>query len=657
MDTNISCIKIFSLTILFCFLCFSCQKNDETLIITENISGDEIKIYSSDFAMTKIVAENPKDYYNALGFVHAKQAIWQMEFRRRMAIGTLSEIFGKSAEKIDIFMRSFDFKNFAQRSLLAQDDETKNKINQYISGINNFLESKPSLFNHLLFGEKYRRWQSEDIYILLKFYEISQNSILISKLDSLISNSQSDDNSQFKEYLLGLKEMFLEICANPKGEIENNIFHKNGDSSFTINFSKINKLQLPNQYLFTQFHVSKDDENKYSLASYFIPGLPFPIAKKSKNGATLIEFIDNSENFNIAKYRISSDGNSVIDEDNNLIKLNSPVDSLIFPKSSPRYYRGQNSSGNYLMNFDREFEEGQYYLSLNNTQNIIDISLLLNLNDNDFIPDNNFVNKINKSNYTIHICQNKNIFRINQQKKDTSNIKIKELERLLNQTASLDISNLNLIISSKKDLIAREIVEICIPLIKSNKKLLTEKEISYLDSLTHWDGILSDDDVSKIYLEFIGKIKNILERLKSGKHDKEILKLMIESYKFAVKYQNNFSFEIALPHITKDYTSDIDFITLKNIKFVASENTLRSFYNLVSRSSRDTTHYGSVFNFTFNTGNDLMLTVLFGGQSEEFTSINYNDQTYLWSLGAYSEINFSKNIEQFENLKFLIKKK
>jgi acyl-homoserine lactone acylase PvdQ len=78
---------------------------------------------------------------------------------------------------------------------------------------------------------------------------------------------------------------------------------------------------------------------------------------------------------------------------------------------------------------------------------------------------------------------------------------------------------------------------------------------------------------------------------------------------------------------------------------------------LISRSSGDTSHYGNVFNFTFNTGNDLMLTVLFGGQSEEFTSTNYTDQTYLWSLGAYSEINFTKNIEQFENLEFLIKKK
>ena len=40
--------------------------------------------------------ESDLDVFYALGFVHAQDRLWQMEFQRHVASGTLSELFGKT---------------------------------------------------------------------------------------------------------------------------------------------------------------------------------------------------------------------------------------------------------------------------------------------------------------------------------------------------------------------------------------------------------------------------------------------------------------------------------------------------------------------------------------------------------------------------------
>ena len=59
-----------------------------------NISK-EVTVYFDDTGVPHINAQNQKDAYVALGYVHAQDRLWQMELIRRIAPGRFSEIFGK----------------------------------------------------------------------------------------------------------------------------------------------------------------------------------------------------------------------------------------------------------------------------------------------------------------------------------------------------------------------------------------------------------------------------------------------------------------------------------------------------------------------------------------------------------------------------------
>ena len=64
-----------------------------------NVS-EEVVVHFDENGVPHINAQNQKDAYVALGYVHAQDRLWQMELIRRIAPGRLSEIFGeKLAQK------------------------------------------------------------------------------------------------------------------------------------------------------------------------------------------------------------------------------------------------------------------------------------------------------------------------------------------------------------------------------------------------------------------------------------------------------------------------------------------------------------------------------------------------------------------------------
>ena len=51
--------------------------------------------------VTHISAQSPQDAWRALGFVHAQERGWQLEFNRRLMQGRLSEILGPATLELD----------------------------------------------------------------------------------------------------------------------------------------------------------------------------------------------------------------------------------------------------------------------------------------------------------------------------------------------------------------------------------------------------------------------------------------------------------------------------------------------------------------------------------------------------------------------------
>ena len=57
------------------------------------------------YGVPNIYADNPEDLFLAQGYVHAQDRFYEMDFRRHLAAGRLSELFGKSQVETDAYVR------------------------------------------------------------------------------------------------------------------------------------------------------------------------------------------------------------------------------------------------------------------------------------------------------------------------------------------------------------------------------------------------------------------------------------------------------------------------------------------------------------------------------------------------------------------------
>ena len=89
--------------------------------------------------MVRIRARTDRDAYFALGFVHAQDRLWQMEFQRRLGAGRLAEILGPRALASDRFMRVLGLRRLAERSLANLAPGTRAALAAYSAGVNGFL--------------------------------------------------------------------------------------------------------------------------------------------------------------------------------------------------------------------------------------------------------------------------------------------------------------------------------------------------------------------------------------------------------------------------------------------------------------------------------------------------------------------------------------
>ena len=88
--------------------------------------------------VTHIEAQSVRDASFAMGWVHAQERSWQLEFNRRVMHGTLSEAFGPATLDADKLMRTLGIRRAAQAQWEGLPDEAKSLLQAYADGINTF---------------------------------------------------------------------------------------------------------------------------------------------------------------------------------------------------------------------------------------------------------------------------------------------------------------------------------------------------------------------------------------------------------------------------------------------------------------------------------------------------------------------------------------
>ena len=101
-----------------------------------------VTIVRDRWAIPHIEAESLRDAGFALGFVHAQDRLWQMEFQRRLGAGRLSEIVGPAGLAGDRFMRTLGLYRRAEAGFRHLEPATRAWLDAYVAGVNAYLDTR-----------------------------------------------------------------------------------------------------------------------------------------------------------------------------------------------------------------------------------------------------------------------------------------------------------------------------------------------------------------------------------------------------------------------------------------------------------------------------------------------------------------------------------
>ncbi|GAA2385652.1 penicillin acylase family protein [Streptomyces glaucosporus] len=88
----------------------------------------------------QLYADTAEDLFRAQGYVHAQDRFWEMDVRRHLTAGRLSEMFGESQVETDAFLRTLGWRKVAQEEYDTKlSKTTKDYLLAYSEGVNAYL--------------------------------------------------------------------------------------------------------------------------------------------------------------------------------------------------------------------------------------------------------------------------------------------------------------------------------------------------------------------------------------------------------------------------------------------------------------------------------------------------------------------------------------
>lgn len=146
--------------------------------------GDSVLVEYDDRGVPHIFASSTTDAAAALGYVVARDRLFQLEAQTRVTEGTLTELAGRSALGVDRNRRALGLAWSAHRqdSVLDPTSPTARLLDAYAAGVNAWidgLETRDLPFEYHLLGAQPRRWQRVfSLYLLREMgYTLSYTTL------------------------------------------------------------------------------------------------------------------------------------------------------------------------------------------------------------------------------------------------------------------------------------------------------------------------------------------------------------------------------------------------------------------------------------------------------------------------------------------------
>ena len=178
------------------------QPNYSGELQLKNLS-EEVTVYFDAIGVPHINAQNQKDAYLALGYVHAQDRLWQMELTRRIAPGRLSEILGKELLEVDQFFAGLGIEEAANKTIAALDKSSQAYLltQAYLEGVNQFIEEGKTPLEFTLAGVEKEEYTIRDIYNVFGYMSFS--FAVAHKTDPLLTEIKEKLGTSYLSELLG----------------------------------------------------------------------------------------------------------------------------------------------------------------------------------------------------------------------------------------------------------------------------------------------------------------------------------------------------------------------------------------------------------------------------------------------------------------------
>lgn len=128
----------------------------------------KVTVQSDELGIPSINAATRADAYRTLGFLHARDRLFQMELMRRKSVGRLAELFGESALKIDRMQRAYQLSRAASNIVADLPVEQRQVLQAYVEGVNSYIDQARVLPPEFLaLRHKPEPWREEDSMLVI----------------------------------------------------------------------------------------------------------------------------------------------------------------------------------------------------------------------------------------------------------------------------------------------------------------------------------------------------------------------------------------------------------------------------------------------------------------------------------------------------------
>lgn len=104
----------------------------------------DTNVYWDDYGVPHIQANSRADAYRVLGYLHARDRLWQMTLVQLSIEGRFAEFFGEELVPLDKFQRAIGFWEISEQIEPMIDPEQRMLLQAYTEGVNSFIDTNTS---------------------------------------------------------------------------------------------------------------------------------------------------------------------------------------------------------------------------------------------------------------------------------------------------------------------------------------------------------------------------------------------------------------------------------------------------------------------------------------------------------------------------------